>query len=263
MDKTVPAPTVEEAERVINHLLSYPDHCDATLDAVRSIMQWMVFERPTEAALYRLLKLLRKPIPEGIREGVDHVPTTRHRTTMIVEGVLKGYLDWLTKNHPETGDDIDPDYERMKPIRDALASASTTKRVHKSNYFVVHSAPDGSHIVTCTKCGVSDDNIALLAESCGKTMGAQPTPEAASAPLFEPHRTHHMLVHDNLGASPQQEVCGYCGKTDVAELTKPCAAARRMNEEEDAYHAAESEPGEHQVVLDAINGCNTGEEDDG
>lgn len=210
MDKIAPpAPTVDEATRVINHLLSYPDHCDATLDAVRSIMQWMVFERPTEAALYRHLKMLRKPIPEGIREGVDHVPTTRHRTTMIVEGVLKGYLDWLTKNHPETGDDIDPDYERMKPIRDAL-----------------------SH-------------------------GAQPAPEAASAP----HHTHHMLVHDNLGASPQQEVCGYCGKTNALELAEPCPVARWMNEQEDAHRAAESEPGEHQVVLDAINGCNTGEDD--
>lgn len=165
----IPTPSVEEAERVINHLLSYPDECEETLDAVRYIMQWLSFDRPTEATLCTHARILRKPRPEGIREGVDHVPTTRHRTSIIVKGVLEGYLKWLRQNHPETGDDVDPD---------------------------------------------------------------------------APHPSHHLIVHDNLGGTEQQEVCGYCGKTADIELREPCP-----------------EPGEHQEVLDAIEACNTGEDD--
>lgn len=111
MAKTYPFPTVEEAERVIAHLLSYPDHCESTLDNVRHIMQWLTFERPTEKALATHCRILRRPVPDGIRPDVAYVPTTRHRTTMIVEGVLKGYLEWIKANHPETGDDVDPDAE--------------------------------------------------------------------------------------------------------------------------------------------------------
>lgn len=168
----IPTPSVEEAERVINHLLSYPDECEETLDAVRYIMQWLSFERPTEASLFTHARILRKPLPEGIREGVDHVPTTRHRTSIIVEGVLKGYLSWLTKNHPETGDDVDPD------------------------------APK------------------------------------------EPHPSHYVVVQEHIGGNPERmHLCGYCGKTDDA-LVDPCL-----------------EPGEHQEILDAIEACNTGEDD--
>lgn len=232
MVKTPPFPTVEEAERVIAHLLSYPDQCESTLDNVRHIMQWLTFERPTEKALATHCRILCKPVPDGIRPDVAYVPTTRHRTTMIVEGVLKGYLEWIKANHPETGDDVDPD------------------------------APK------------------------------------------EPHISHHIIVHDNLGGTPQTEVCGWCGKSDDNELAAPCPAAHKMEEEETAYRfnrlAAyeeamkdfpslaithgpesldgvrewyrkhivplrredwESEPGEHQVVLDAINGCNSGEDE--
>lgn len=165
-------PSVEEAERVINHLLSYPDECEETLDAVRYIMQWLSFERPTEASLFTHARILRKPLPEGIREGVDHVPTTRHCTTMIVEGVLKGYLSWLTKNHPDTGDDVDPDA------------------------------------------------------------------------LKAPHPSHYVVVQEHIGGNPERmHLCGYCGKTDDA-LVDPCL-----------------EPGEHQEILDAIEACNTGEDD--
>ena len=161
--KKVPTPSVEEAERVITHLLSYPDDCEESLDAVRYIMQWMDFGTPTEAALARHARVLRKPLPKGIREEIEHVPSKRHRTSIIVEGVLKGYLEWLRKNHPETGDDVDPD------------------------------APK------------------------------------------EPHLSHNILVHDNLGGTPQTEVCGYCGKSDPKELAEPCPVARKMEEEETAY----------------------------
>ena len=165
-------PSVEEAERVITHLLSYPDECEETLDAVRYIMQWLSFERPTEAALFTHARILRKPLPEGIREGVDHVPTTRHRASIIVKGVLEGYLKWLTKNHPETGDDVDPD------------------------------APK------------------------------------------EPHPSHYVVVQEHIGGNPERmHLCGYCGKFDDA-LVDPCL-----------------EPGEHQEILDAIEACNTGEDD--
>lgn len=168
----IPTPSVEEAERVINHLLSYPDECEETLDAVRYIMQWLSFERPTEASLFTHAHILRKPLPEGIREGVDHVPTTRHRTSIIVKGVLEGYLKWLRKNHPETGYDVDPD------------------------------APK------------------------------------------EPHPSHYVVVQEHLGGNPERmHLCGYCGKFDDA-LVDPCL-----------------EPGEHQEILDAIEACNTGEDD--
>ena len=200
----IPTPSVEEAERVINHLLSYPDECEETLDAVRYIMQWLSFERPTEASLFTHARILRKPLPEGIREGVDHVPTTRHRTSIIVKGVLEGYLKWLTKNHPETGDDVDPD---AGPI------------IHKSHHVLVQEhlggVPERMYI-----CGY-----------CGKVEGALVDP----CPTVEPHFSHHILVHDNLGATGQTEVCGYCGKTDDKELTEPCPEAERMNREEDAY----------------------------
>ncbi len=165
-------PSVEEAERVITHLLSYPDECEETLDAVRYVMQWLSFERPTEASLFTHARILRKPLPEGIREGVDHVPTTRHRTSIIVEGVLEGYLKWLRKNHPETGDDVDPDEPK------------------------------------------------------------------------EPHPSHYVVVQEHIGGNPERmHLCGCCGKTDDA-LVDPCL-----------------EPGEHQEILDAIEACNTGEDD--
>ena len=170
--RTIPIPAVEEAERVINHLLSYPDECEETLDAVRYIMQWLSFERPTEASLFTHARILRKPLPEGIREGVDHIPTTRHRTSIIVKGVLEGYLSWLTKNHPDTGDDVDPDA------------------------------------------------------------------------LKAPHPSHYVVVQEHIGGNPERmHLCGYCGKTDDA-LVDPCL-----------------EPGEHQEILDAIEACNTGEDD--
>ena len=156
-------PTVEEAERVIKHLLSYPDNCEESLDVVRHLMQWLSFDRPTEKSLATHCRILRRPLPNGIRPDVDHVPTTRHRTSIIVEGVLKGYLEWLRKNHPETGEDVDPD------------------------------APK------------------------------------------EPHSSHYILVHDNLGGTPQIEVCGYCGKSDDKELTEPCPVARKMEAEETTY----------------------------
>lgn len=148
--KKTDVPTVEEATRVIKHLLSYEDNCEETLDAVRYIMQWLCMSRPTEAALCTHASILRKPIPEGIRVGVDHVPTTRHRTTMIVEGVLKGYLAWLQKTHPETGDDVDPDAE---PI------------IHNSHHVLVHEhlggIPERMH--TCGYCGKVD---AALIDPC-------------------------------------------------------------------------------------------------
>ncbi len=127
-------PSVEEAERVIAHLLSYPDECEETLDAVRYIMQWM------DAALARHARILRQPLPEGIRADIEHVPSKRHRTSIIVKGVLEGYLKWLRKNHPETGDDVDPD---AGPI------------IHKSHHVLVQEhlggVPERMHI--CVYCG--------------------------------------------------------------------------------------------------------------
>lgn len=157
----VPAPTVEEAERVITHLLSYPDDCEETLDAVRYIMQWMDFDRPTEAALARHARILRQPLPEGIRADIEHVPSKRHRTSIIVKGVLEGYLKWLRKNHPETGDDVDPDYERMQPVRDKLAKAGRTFTYtgpHHSHNMLVHNNLGGTEeMEVCGYCGKTDE----------------------------------------------------------------------------------------------------------
>lgn len=163
-----PTPTVEEAERVITHLLSYPDECEETLDSVRYIMQWMDFERPTEAALARHARILRQPLPEGIRADIEHVPSKRHRTSIIVKGVLEGYLKWLRKNHPETGDDVDPDYERMQPVRDKLAKAGITLTYtgpHHSHNMLVHNNLGGTEeMEVCGYCGKTDE-IELL-EPC-------------------------------------------------------------------------------------------------
>lgn len=48
------------------------------MDAVRHIVQWLQEPtRPTEAGLFARCSVMRKPLPEGCREGIDHVPPAR------------------------------------------------------------------------------------------------------------------------------------------------------------------------------------------
>lgn len=210
---TNPKPTVEEAQRVIEHILSFEDNCDATLDAVRSIMQWLSFDRPTEAALHRHLTTLRKPVPEGIREGVDHVPTTRHRTSIILNGILRGYLEWLKANSLPTYDD-----PYGEPTLGSLCKA----------HILINQCLEGRAPYSLS---VKRRLNYLFRQAC-KAVPSTDLDRVSTATVNEPHRSHHILVHDNLGTGDQTEVCGYCGKSDAPGLKEPCRVAERMNREE-------------------------------
>lgn len=61
------------------------------LDAVRYLVQWHTFERPTEAALLRHAGCLRKPVPEGCRD-VEHVPPTNMVSYWIHRGIIDAAL---------------------------------------------------------------------------------------------------------------------------------------------------------------------------
>jgi hypothetical protein len=61
------------------------------LDAVRHLVQWHTFARPTEAALIRHCKALRKAAPEDCRE-VDHVPPTNMVSYWIFRGIIQTIL---------------------------------------------------------------------------------------------------------------------------------------------------------------------------
>lgn len=59
------------------------------MDAVRHIVQWLQEPtRPTEERLFSRAKVLRKPIPEGCREGIDHVPPARLIAYWIWQGMF-------------------------------------------------------------------------------------------------------------------------------------------------------------------------------
>lgn len=227
----VPTPTVEEAERVITHLLSYPDECEETLDVVRYIMQWMDFDRPTEAALARHARILRQPLPEGIRADIEHVPSKRHRTSIIVKGVLEGYLKWLRKNHPETGDDVDPD----APIPQEEIDLHNRRQMLAVNGFAEYPTLDElvrAHLVVTDYICKGDQ---FTQREALRKLHFLFTHAQKAVQNEGPHHSHNMLVHDNLGGTEQTEVCGYCGKTDEIELREPCPEVERMNREEDAY----------------------------
>lgn len=61
------------------------------LDAVRRIVQWHGFERPTEAALMRHCKALQKDPPRDCRD-VEHVPPTNMVSYWIYSGMLDAAL---------------------------------------------------------------------------------------------------------------------------------------------------------------------------
>lgn len=99
---------IEEVARAIEEklkgkeFLSYEDAARAAieamreptekqLDAVRYLVQWHTFERPTEAALMRHAGCLRKPAPEGCRD-VEHVPPTNMVSYWIHRGIIDAAL---------------------------------------------------------------------------------------------------------------------------------------------------------------------------
>lgn len=65
---------------------------EAQLDAVRHIIQWHTFERPTEAALLRHCKALRKEPPAECRD-VEHVPPTNLVSYWIFKGMITAALN--------------------------------------------------------------------------------------------------------------------------------------------------------------------------
>lgn len=61
------------------------------LDAVRHLVQWHTFGRPTEVALVRHCSALRKEPPEGCG-SVDHVPPTNMVSYWIFQGIIQAAL---------------------------------------------------------------------------------------------------------------------------------------------------------------------------
>lgn len=60
------------------------------MDAVRHIIQWLQSPaRPTEKDLFARCAVLRKPLPKGCREGIDHVPPAR----LIAYWIWTGMFD--------------------------------------------------------------------------------------------------------------------------------------------------------------------------
>jgi hypothetical protein len=80
----------EDAARAAIEAMREPT--DRELDAVRYLVQWHSFERPTEAALLRHAGCLRKNAPEDCRD-VEHVPPTNMVSYWIYRGVIDAALN--------------------------------------------------------------------------------------------------------------------------------------------------------------------------
>jgi hypothetical protein len=64
---------------------------EGQLDAVRRIVQWHNFDRPTEASLIRHCKALGKEPPAECRD-VEHVPPTNMTSYWIYSGMIDAAL---------------------------------------------------------------------------------------------------------------------------------------------------------------------------
>lgn len=81
-------PYLDDAKAAIEAMR---EPAEGQLDAVRRIVQWHNFDRPTEASLIRHCKALGKEPPAECRD-VEHVPPTNMASYWIYSGMIDAAL---------------------------------------------------------------------------------------------------------------------------------------------------------------------------